>query len=409
MIRLIAILSIPAAICFSTLMYHHNHPPLPSNSLSSTPTFAPTPDRFLTATAIIAAATEIAVNVTMTAAADNGISATTTHIPALSTGETEALRYRWLSELEAAAGFSHPVFVRLVDSLVEDAVAAIVYQNQNGYGNGSEVRRLLLQPEVEHAKFDGKFYVAVITISEFVTSSPMPHSLFLFHISEGVPILLSNPIEDNRFLFGSEITFDRDGQFPGGFGDRNANGVPDLLVHSSDFVGSSGCIDWGTPMLLEFQADGSFADITPYSHSFPWLKPAGVLDLDHDGILEFRMRDDMGTPLLGDRCELELIRYYGWNGKAYVDISPSLPETLWPGIEAFWRSIEEEKGCILPSLEMYQALLDYEARGQLATGWQRIQSTLRWDLCSPESLERNKRDMNDLIEWISSRFYQFED
>lgn len=333
--------------------------------------------RFQTATAVVAGATATAMVYTPIP------------LPTLSNQETDHLRQRWLTQLEATAGFSHPALDDAVDKMVQ-AASSVMEHSTTDFGPQDRFRNVELSMEVESTTFDGDTYKVVIVTYDRLYAS---HQLLMFRISNGnveeIPIsVITTPI-------GNFLGFDDRHWGLDGFTDRNGNGYPDLAIHSS---GGQYLM-----ILLEIQPDGTVVDISPVISSDDKVTTY-LVDLELDGVLEFLAAQHAINPQ--GVCPVQpcgLIRYYGWNGTAYVDITSSLDIAYWPEIGAFWDRVSDQNGCLLPDYSMYAMLMAYEARDELPEGWVLLEPALRWDECSAEQIEQHGEDMDNLLEWLGAR------
>jgi hypothetical protein len=303
----------------------------------------------------------------------------TTPTPTLTNHEIEVLRQHWLAELEMAAGFSHSAFDAHLDELVEEV----------GMIPPNYVRDFHVQPDIARVTYEGSTYVVIL--APYI-SPLMGHTLLIFQVTDDTPVLIPDAVEslccNMRFdpaYSASDDSFD--------FADVNGNGYPDIAIYAD----SGGSGEYGGLVLLEITSDGEITNITPQRID---VSPRYLVDIDDDGIFEIFGNSSYRVPLPGS--DTLMTRYYGWDGTAYQDISATLDEMYWPMIGEFWESVAQSNGCLLPSAEMYQMLMDYLARGQLEEGWVRLQPQLRWDLCSVHVWTNDRDDMDDLMEWVEA-------
>jgi hypothetical protein len=196
---------------------------------------------------------------------------TWTPIPTLSVEEMDALRQRWILDLETAAGFNHPVFDEFVDEWLETP-----------WGDSWLRRNMHMTPKIEELNFVGDTYVAMIVDD---SDHFMGHGLLLFRLVDGEPQLIPNPIRydySSDFLNFAEEDYQ---EVTAGFADRNGNGYPDLTVYASS-GGNCGLI---MPLILEIHPGGEVVDLTPFT-SMQFR--AELVDLNNDGVLEQYLRQN---------------------------------------------------------------------------------------------------------------------
>lgn len=212
-------------------------------------TFTPDPIN-LTVTAIIQHATMTAVAL---------LPPTRTPTPTLTYQEVRGLHEKWLTEMEEAAGFEHPIFNMLADEFVESI--------DGGYiGVGPEFHPV---SQVERITYEGDTYVVMlINRSE---SLLFGQQLFMFRVVGDEISLIPDPIQTHPV---GDIMGIGDG-----FSDRNGNSYPDLAIGTN----SGGSHPTIVLVLLEIRPGGEVVDITP---EITYAYPRSLVDLDGDGILE---------------------------------------------------------------------------------------------------------------------------
>lgn len=350
-------------------------------------------DFYVTATAIIAGATQ-------TVAAQRGTrypltpAPTATLIPTLSAQEFEDLRLHWITELETAAGFSHPVFDPIANSLVEQLAWLIDYSNQRSARLRHNPRAdFQINLETRETTYGGDTYLALNIQASF-----LHNQLLIFWLAGDLPTLIfDSDVASGNYLWLtlSGMYVDRD---LGGFADRNGNGLPELVLENNP--GGASC-NRETLTVLEIQPGGQVADITPERALRVFLD--GFVDLDGDGVLEIEASEWFfdKPQLSGVFCDrIEIKRYYSWNGTAYVDISGTLGEAYYPDIQAYWDSVAGQDGCLLPNYDMYRMLVSNMAMGRLHEGWSRLAPLLRWEQCFPSVLTASGEDIGQFITWM---------
>jgi hypothetical protein len=319
---------------------------------------------------------------------------TATEIATLSPQAKADLHARWIADLETAVGFSHPVFDEVVDKVIQWVK----------YTPGFFDYAPDFPAEVEPFTYDDTGYVAVIVPETL--SIIWGTRFLLFQLDDNTPTLIYDlelGSNGQRYV-GELMSFDSDlytytpQEDASTFADRNGNGYPELLIHTASSIGSSGCI-YGPEVLLEFQPDGSIVDIAP-----PSWDNMGLVDLDGDGIMEIVLDETVSNPFWGGKCRSPLTRWYAWDGTAYMDITATLTAYFQLRIDAYWESIADREGCLIPDDRMVQLLLDYEAIGQLDVGWARLQPRLHWELCPPYEPMRpdspNRQNMESFLRWV---------
>jgi hypothetical protein len=354
----------------------------PSPTPTPIPTHTINPDQQM-ATRIIQIATSTAIALTEYTPTTPTPYLTPTPVPTLTEYQLETLRSRFQNDLESAAGFSHPAFDEYVDEIVSRLAWRPAFFLNNYH----------LEPLVARGDFQGSAYVAIIP--QWVTELRVETQLFIFRVTDNMPTLL---LTKSWFPTGFYIAFadyystmSRTYDFT----DVNGNQYPDFAVDWN----SGGSCGTGGISLFEIQPNGEIADITPEMGArFSYLT-----DINDDGVSEFLSIQNSGDiPLPRHGCvPYSENHYYGWNGSAYVDISPTVDVLNYPNIGRYWIRVYQQQGCILPG-EVLGVLIDYRARGQLAEMWTLIQPELRWDACSSEVLVANQQAMTDLETWVAT-------
>jgi hypothetical protein len=313
-----------------------------------------------------------------------------TPAPTLSAQEEEALVARWTNELENAAGFSHPVFSYIAYGLLEPVESA------------GRFRDYFIHPLTVRKTYAGHEYAAIL-----VREPDYPFVQFwIFRLTDDAPLLIAN----TSVSLGVTSTEIDANSYK--FADLNGNGLPDLSLFSWS---GGNCPSMGF-QLLEIQPDAEIVNVaasipfstwgilTSHTDLYDSVINFEPVDLNQDRIMEIKVTgkffDYVGQPNAG--CNfLPLVRYYSWNGIAYEDITSTLDETYYPGIDAYFKSIEQPT-CLAPDLAMDQMLVDYLALGRLKEGWARLEPQLHWELCSPETLVRQGTLMGELLVWIGT-------
>jgi hypothetical protein len=184
------------------------------------------------------------------------------------------------------------------------------------------------------------------------------------------------------------------------FADRNRNGYPDLIVTG----GTGGNCYWQEFQLLEFRPGDVVVDLIPPDDD---IYVRTMVDLNNDGVQELELRIYTYVPYQSTACSsIRLVRYYGWDGSAYVDISPTLNQSYWPAINQFWANLPDDAVCLQPTEpDLIPMLLGYEAMGRFEEGWTRLQSRLRWDACASFTPMTSFQldNMAQLLFWVGER------
>jgi hypothetical protein len=163
--------------------------------------------------------------------------------------------------------------------------------------------------------------------------------------------------------------------------DRNGNGLPDFAF--TEYSGGNCCPPTHL-FVFEIQTDGSVKNITPNGRG----DAQELIDIDGDGIFEIKGVSWI-TPFheLGNTQSryINLIRWYGWDGNAYVDVSAQYPDLYEPEIVSLRRTLEST-GCSISdnTAAIQQIILDYYAIGRLQEDWQELRSTFNWDTCTDQ-------------------------
>ncbi|MCB9453751.1 MAG: hypothetical protein H6672_20160 [Anaerolineaceae bacterium] len=329
----------------------------------------------MTATAIIQRATD---------------EAPPTEVP-LTNAEKEELQRRWVSELETAFGFSHPIFDYIARELIDFPGRSL------GRDRLEDFRPHI---DIQSVDFEDSHYIAGIV-------SVWPDAFLLFRVKpDGDVVLLSDPFPSDLYVFEFSHEFPQpfanSEADAGGFADRNQNGYPDLLFWG--YTGGNGC--YSTSRLFwEIQPGGDVVDL-----SANWIR-GGVWemgDVNGDDLVDFGVfvRDhDVPNILAGTYCHnIGVTHWYGWNGTQYADITTTLDESQYPLMTEFWNDEANQAGCLLPGLRsnniMLNLLLDYEALGRLEEGWARLAPMLRWEDCPAQTLIGQGEAMGAFLTWV---------
>jgi hypothetical protein len=325
----------------------------------------------LTATALIREATQMA-------SAGRGTSTPTWEPP--TEAELNLLRARWRQSLVDAAGFDHPEFDVIVEGQIE-------WLNRGSFDIEEELNSVL---ETDIQKFD-------IGDAEIIVMIPRSHfsvlldQVYVFGVTdEAVHIL---PFSDDVIGYVHFASTH--------LSDHNLNGYPEVAV----FYHPGGNCGIEELQLLEIRWPEAVLNLTPALDVYG-INTYAVKDLDDDGISEYLAIDrSVYTPFVGGGCNpIQVPRYYGWDGTAYVDILHTLDQSYWPTIQRYWGQLPHDAACVLPDYPMYQMLVSYRTWGRLAQGWSRLEGRLRWDACSAEVMKEYSDDMNALLRWIAQQF-----
>jgi hypothetical protein len=94
------------------------------------------------------------------------------------------------------------------------------------------------------------------------------------------------------------------------------------------------------------------------------------------------------------------IRWWGWDGTAYVDISAQHPEFYMLDIERFLEVLETNEGCYAPDYSLAKVLLNYYTLGRLGEVWPELRQKMGWDSCSVEMIAEHGEKMLYLEKWV---------
>ncbi|MFN8374516.1 MAG: hypothetical protein U0694_16765 [Anaerolineae bacterium] len=310
-----------------------------------------------------------------------------TPVPTLTGDEIAQLQLRWQHDLEAAVGFSHPVLETIAGYFVGSLQGrTYTLHDWNTYTP---------EPEVSRVTFENVLYVAVVNRDTLLT----PVGWFLmFRMIDDQPELLDDELPNYPradFMYLNVFTTS-DGQIISGFADRNGNGYPDLAVDTA----SSGSNGWSITLLFELRPAGEVVYLTPATPDVP---PNSFVDLNGDSILEMRGVWKYYDVALGlpNCCFPLMIRYFGWDGTVYQDISSTLPDLYYPAIAELQKGFRGGFGCMHPSVSLYQMLIDYYAIGRLPEGWAWLQPRLDLNSCSIH--DTFNYEIDGLLKWVNVR------
>lgn len=296
-------------------------------------------------------------------------------------------RSELLTEIQSKLGFTHPVFDEIVKNLVKEE-----QDNQPPY-----IENFIR--DIDTLEYGGTTYIAVVTAYSY-----MPNERFwLFQLEQGQPILREDatgfvPLMQYFDFALSESAI-------AGFADRNQNGLPDLAVYAWNTHGSTCCP--GTLVLLEFKENGEIINIAPQSQE---VYVTGFEDLDGNEILEITGYDTICLPHYDCRAN-SLVRWWQWNGTAYVDITASQEEFYRPAIDIALQNSANHNGCYVPyEMErgfakedpggIYTALLSYYALNRLMEGWAELYRAFWWN-CTYEQLLAIEPTVSEIAAWVN--------
>jgi hypothetical protein len=327
---------------------------------------------------------------------------TPTPLPTPNASQMAEMRAVLLAELEAAAGFSHPVFDELVMEYLSELPndgGATAYDNYRRSGG--------VLSEISRIEFGDWEYVAITVYK--TAFQGLLQSLLVFRHRNGSAQLLPFPPSQmdggyywsEAYVFNlSDYDWDTEEGYverPLGFDDRNRNGLPDLAVR----VSSGGNNGYGGMVLVEITEESRLIDIAPTPNDAIVRE---IRDINNDGLDELVAYGCIPHPF-NDMCNYDrwfgIERYFGWDGERYVDISATLDaDVYYPALSQFWDTFDETSTCVLPSLEMYDMLVAAYIRGELDAQWERLQPSLRWGGCSVSSLQDYRIHLSSLVQWV---------
>jgi hypothetical protein len=323
----------------------------------------------ITATYIVSEATGTAAAIFGFTIGSDVPTPTVTPMPTYSSAELSQQKKAYLNKLVTVAGFSSPVFEDIANNLlVEEGLT-------NQYIALSE-----LEPEAQSISFDGSKYVVLVVTSE--KYGMFLSQILLFRVTNQESVLLDDPstTELDGFVY---IGLDEHG-----FADVNGNGLPDLTVYTS--YGGNCCLP--TLHILEIKPNHQIADIAPETTD---VYLARFIDLNDDGVPE-----SQGQSPGSGSSTIWLIRWFGWNGQIYVDISRQHPELYLPTINELAQEIPVScHNLDWQPLENY--LVNFYAMGRLSDGWSELQRLLK-SHCSTEDLKNAEGVFKDVEQWMNS-------
>jgi hypothetical protein len=269
-----------------------------------------------------------------------------------------SLRADWLAELEAEGGFSHAILVQIVEQSLANLVTLIEIGNHQDF----QVREFW-QSSTSFAQVTvgDVSYVIMLYPRSLVSNFGL---LYLFRVVNNTAEVIEfprswfPPYEEKRLLIPNPDDPP--------IGDINLNGHPDFVVQSLA-MGSGG---YRTITVIEIR-DGGVVNITPDGDLLDWGHSLG--DINSDGLIDIRtVTPVVDVPLQWvNCCEPDRVRWYGWDGNQYVDISSTLSEAEYPVIDDYWNTLQTSGQC--PSVErnLFTMLFAYESLGRLLEGWER--------------------------------------
>lgn len=258
----------------------------------------------------------------------------------------------------------------------------------------------------EHPEIDAHLYRFVRGKQNPVSHFCVSKSSIRFNDSEYVALAVPGASEyGNNWLMMFQIPDDHipnllftDGPIEGidGFGDRNVNGLP-------DFVWWSGYVYLGSFMFIsEVQPDGSMRNINPETYD---VQSRFFEDVNNDGLLEIQGSSTYFhalIPAIGDpHATGTLVRWFGWNGEAYVDISAQQHTYYEAEIDQLLADLHYEN-CNLDQTirQLHQIFLDYYVMGRGREGWDIIKPYFREMLknnCQSYTQQYTRSDIERIV------------
>ena len=155
--------------------------------------------------------------------------------------------------LAQTAGFDHPVFDEVVESLVEQLRVWEVEE-------GLRLTGARFQPEIARVRLDSSEYVAMLAQDQMLEEA---NRLLLFRRDSDVIILLPIPPRSDPTGYVYSFTpwswLEPADLEAYGFADRNGNGLPDIAIYTT----TGGNHPLRATWMLEIQSDGSIAELMP--------------------------------------------------------------------------------------------------------------------------------------------------
>ncbi len=298
--------------------------------------------------------------------------ASITPMPTYSLAELSQQKKLYLNKLVKIAGFSSPAFEDIANSLLVEEVLS------NQYVGLDE-----LEPVAQSISFGGSKYTVLVVTS--VKYGVFLSQILLFRVTNQDAVLLDNPsiLDLDSFVY---VGLDERG-----FADMNGNSLPDITVYTS--YGGNCCL----PQLhiLEIQSDFQITDIAPKATD---IYPARLMDLNDDGVPEIQ-----GQSPASGTSTIWLIRWFGWSGHSYVDISSQHPELYLSQINLLEQELFSPERCNRGyfSLELENYLVNFYAMGHLSDGWSKLQRLLKRH-CSTDDLQKAEDVLKDIEHWMNS-------
>jgi hypothetical protein len=248
------------------------------------------------------------------------------------------------NQLVSAVGFEHPTLMEAAHDIAE-------YPHLQTLGFSQTVH-------IQENQFQNAHYVSIA-----LPTKSFPGQRFLLFMDTG---------DSGSLIYGTVSS-----GVPSTVEDRNDNGKPDFVYY----------FNWGgnccpTQLrLIESTPDEGWADIAPKSND---VYPVGIADLNGDGLFEIEGAAFYPPPLsqVIRSDYVVLIRWFGWNGSAYVDISAHQHNFYETRINRLLSKIVKFSCPInWNTKNLYEVLLNYYAMGQLRNGWKKLQPLLDLDNC----------------------------
>ncbi len=322
-----------------------------------------------------------------------------TLIPTMSADDENALLTRWMNELEAATGFTHPVF----GSIAYELLQGLRFNREHIDQFPGLETDISAVPVVTRVEYGGYEFVALVTREPALPAA----TLWIFRLTDDEVILISG---DLPFSLGA-VYGDLDPSLYE-FNDFNKNGLPDVMV---DFNSGGSCPSTWLG-LFEIQPDGNvinvaktipengpheFGSVEVDTNLYTSIIRYETVDVNQDGIPEIKVVgkyfDFPKQPNMGGGCYfLPMTRYYAWDGNEYRDITSTLDEAYYPSIDTYFKSVQES-GCSLPGS---QVIIDYFVLGRLKEGWARIASQMHLEMCPAETLVGRGEDIGKFLAWV---------
>jgi hypothetical protein len=306
-----------------------------------------------------------------------------TPIPTFTSAELQQLPARWVTSLETALGFSHPILEETINAFIQQSPPEIL---PDAY---------FYPPEIRRVNYGDDTYVAIVPMPALYFGNDAMSQFLLFRITDDVPTLIYEYGYDESTQYeydASSMSMDING-----FGDVNDNGYPDL----ASFVSGLHSCPNRILLLIEIQPNGEVLDITPQRTGEMSFVQARYPD--GSDVLALHFIEGFYVPYALEGCLYPRIsRYFGWDGTAYQEISATVDESNYSVISTFWDNISEDAVCIIPDRLMYEMLLSEYVRGNFLAAWERLEPRLRWDECSAETLAG--WEITSFEEWVTTLY-----